>query len=280
VKVLKLVVTVAFSAAMLVIVPATNGRPVAAAPGLSLLSVNDEVQLGQQAQSELRQQTPVVGDAAVNNYLRGVFSQLVRRAGGPGYPYSVSMANYGEVNAFALPGGPVWVHRGAVQAAQNESQLAGVLAHEIAHISRRHVADRVTKSMVTGGLLALLGQVLPDDRKGQVGGFAAGLAAQGFMLKFSRDDEREADLEGARIMRQAGWDARGMPGFMDLLSQQQRRNPSSVEVFLSDHPGPAERAAALRAQRLPAGGRTDSAAFQQIRARLRSLGPTYRMRSR
>jgi predicted Zn-dependent protease len=273
-------ITVAFLFISAVLVWSPPNRSVTAAPGLSLLSVNDEVQLGQQAQGELRQQTPVVGDGAVNNYLRGVFTQLVRHADGPRYPYSVSMANYGEVNAFALPGGPVWVHRGAVQAAQNESQLAGVLAHEIAHISKRHVADRVTKQMVTGGLLALLGQVLSDDRKGQIGGVAAGLAAQGFMLKFSRDDEREADLEGARIMRNAGWDARGMPGFMELLRQQQQRDPSSVEVFLSDHPGPAERAAALRAQGLPAGGRQDSARFQQVRSRLRSLGPVYRMRSR
>jgi predicted Zn-dependent protease len=273
------IVAAALFSSLLVWTPSAPVRAAAAAQGLSLLSVSDEIELGREAQAQVRQQTPMLNDATVNNYVRGVFSQLARQASGPKYPYSISIADYVEVNAFALPGGPIWVHRGAIQAARNESQLAGVLAHEIAHIEKRHVAKQVTKGTVASGLLALLGAVLPNDRRGQIGQVAGGLTAQGFMLKFGRDAEREADLEGMRIMRRAGWDARGMPDFLDLLRQQQRGNPSAVETFLSDHPAPAERSAALRSQ-LPAGGRRDSAAFQRIRERLQSMRPAQRMRTR
>jgi predicted Zn-dependent protease len=260
----------------------TTGTAVAngSAAWQSLLSVSDEVQLGRQAQAEVRKGTPALQDAAVNRYVAGVFRQLAQKASGPKYPYSVSIANYAEVNAFALPGGPVWVHRGAIQTARNESELAGVLAHEVAHIAKRHVAEQVTKGTLAGGFLELLGRMLPDSRGGQAGEVVAGLAARGFMLKFSRDAEREADVEGARLMRAAGWDARGLPDFLDTLRRQQQRDPSSVEIFLSDHPAPGERAEALRAARLPAGGRRDSTAFQQARARLRSLPAAERLQRR
>ena len=189
----------------------------------------------------------------------------------------MSVANFEEINAFALPGGPVWVHRGAVEAANNESELAGVMAHEIAHIERRHVAKQITKGMFTGGLLQILGHVLPQNRNGDIGRVAGSIAAQGAMLKFSRDDERDADREGMRILRQAGWDAHGLPDFLVVLRDKAGRDPSSVEVFLSNHPAPSERAADLRAMGIPNGGRRDSPAFQEIRRRLRSMPPAPKM---
>ena len=130
--------------------------------------------------------------------MRGSGKALAARATGPAYPYSFSVANYRELNAFALPGGPVWIHRGILHAAANEAQLAGVLAHEIAHIAQRHAADQITKQLVANGFLGLLGAVLGNDpggaRTAQIG---ARVLAGGYMLKFSRDDEREADRVGA-----------------------------------------------------------------------------------
>jgi predicted Zn-dependent protease len=246
--------------------------------GLTLISVNDEIALGRQAQAEVQAQTPRIDDGEVVSYVRNVFQQLARHTSGPRYPYSVSMANYAEVNAFSLPGGPVWVHRGVLSAAQNESQLAGVLAHEIAHIERRHVARQISKQMVAGGILALIERVLPNDRPGKIGEVAAGVAAQSVILKYGRDDERDADREGTRLLRQSGWDARGLADFLDVLRRQQGRDPSSVEIFLSNHPGPAERAAALRAAGLRSGGRRDTDAFHRVQARLRQLPPPARMR--
>jgi len=246
---------------------------------ISLISVSDEIKLGQQTQREVRKEIPELTDQEVVAYVRGIGRQLAARAIGPKYPYSFSVANYKELNAFALPGGPVWVHRGILHAAVNESQFAGVIAHEIAHIAERHAADQITKQLVANGLLGLLGAILGNDgggaRTAQAG---AQILAGGYLLKFSRDDEREADRVGVRIMQRAGWDPRGMPEFMEILRREQGRDAGSVEVFLSSHPAPGERAADLR--RLigtRASGRRDSGAFQSVKARVRKLPPAKSM---
>jgi predicted Zn-dependent protease len=239
---------------------------------LSLISVQQEVELGRQAQQQVRKEVPQLQDRAVADYVSGLGRALAARARGPKYPYTFSVANYREINAFALPGGPVWVHRGAMQAAANESQLAGVLAHEIAHISQRHAADQITKSLVANGLLGLLGAALGNNGGARAAQVGARILAGGYMLKFSRDDEREADVIGADLMRRAGWDPRGMIEFMETLRREQGRDPGRVQVFLSSHPAPGERAARLRSSlRGKAAGRRDSAAFQRIRSRLRSM---------
>jgi beta-barrel assembly-enhancing protease len=245
---------------------------------LSLISVQQEVEIGKQAQQQIRKDVPELRDGAVTQYLAGLGRTLAARAKGPRYPYSFTVANYREINAFALPGGPVWVHRGAMQAAASESQLAGVLAHEIAHISERHAADQLTKSLVANGLLGLLGAVLGNDRGARAAQTGARILASGYMLKFSRDDEREADAVGADMMRRAGWDPRGMIEFMEMLRREQGSDPHRVQVFLSSHPAPGERASRLRTTlRGKTGGRRDSASFQRIRSKLQSLPPAQSM---
>ena len=170
----------------------------------------------------------------------------------------------------ALPGGPIWIHRGAIEAAQNESQLAGVVAHEIAHIANRHAAEQITKGTVANVGLGILGAVLGGGTGSHIAQLGANVAAQATMMKFSRDDEREADLKGLQYMRRAGYDPRGMVEFLRVLRAQQGRNPGSVATFFSSHPAPAERISRLQQQasRL-AGGRRDSATFQQVKRRLR-----------
>jgi predicted Zn-dependent protease len=246
--------------------------PVAA---LSLISVQQEVEIGRQAQQQIKKEVPALRDAAVTNYVASVGRKLIARAKGPKYPYSFSVANYREINAFALPGGPIWVHRGAIQAAATESQLAGVLAHEIAHISERHAADKITKSLVANGFLGLLGAILGNDAGGARAAQAgARILAGGYMLKFSRDDEREADSVGVEMMRRAGWDPRGMIEFMETIRRTQGNSPGRVEMFLSSHPAPAERASRLRtalAAQGKTGGQRDSAEFQRIRSRLNGM---------
>ena len=249
----------------------------------SLISVGDEIAIGRDAQQQVRKTVPVVSDASLSGYVRQVGTQLAARARGPRYPYSFSIANYRELNAFALPGGPVWINRGILHAAANEAQLAGFLAHEIAHIARRHAADQITKQLVANGFLGLLGAVLGNDpgaaRTAQAG---ARVLAGSYMLKFSRDDEREADVIGSQIMQRAGWDPRGMAEFMETLRREQGRDPGSVEIFLSSHPAPAERAAALRRSLgTRTSGRRDSAAFRAARMRaLRLTPPPGSMRAR
>ena len=191
-----------------------------AAPAISLVSVDDEIAIGREAQAQISRQTPQVTDRVVTSYVERLGRALASRASGPEYPYSFDVANYREVNAFALPGGPVWVHRGAIDLAGNESQLAGVLAHEVAHIAERHAADQLTKAVLANFGLGLLGALLGNSGGANAAQIAARLAAGGAFLKFSRDDEREADRVGAELMHRAGWDARGMLEFMQALESQ------------------------------------------------------------
>jgi predicted Zn-dependent protease len=241
----------------------------------ALISVEEEIAIGRQAQQQVRKDVAVVSDRAVA-YVASIGKRIASRAGGPRYPYNFSIANYKEINAFALPGGPVWIYRGALQVATNEAQLAGVLAHEVAHIARRNAADQLTKRLVADGLLGLLGAVLGNDRSAQAAQAGAQVLTGGYMLKFSRDDEREADRVGAEIVRRAGWDARGLLEFMEILQHHQGRDPSSVAVFLSSHPAPGERAELLR-KTVRAGGRRNSQEFQRVKTRLRQLPPAKTM---
>ena len=251
----------------------------ASASAVSLISVSQEIALGRETQQEVRKQVPQLSDTRVVGYVAGIGRQLARRATGPAYPYTFSVANYRELNAFALPGGPVWVHRGILHEAANESQLAGVLAHEIAHIAQRHAADQMTKTLVANGLLGLLGAVLGSEGGARTARLGAQVLAGGYLLKFSRDDEREADRVGLTIMRRAGWDPRGMAEFMETLARRQGRDPGSVEVFLSSHPAAAERVSLLRrATGNRASGRRDSRAFRDVKARLQRLPPARTMK--
>jgi predicted Zn-dependent protease len=248
---------------------------------LSLISVNDEIKLGQQAQREVRQQVPELRDSVVDGYVTNMGRRLAAAAGGPRYPYSFDVANYREVNAFALPGGPIWVHRGTIDVARNEAQLAGVMAHEIAHIASRHAASQLTKGTVANVGLGILGALIGDSTGARIAQLGAGVAAQATMMKFSRDAEREADMKALQYMKRAGYDPRGMVEFLQVLRAQQGRDPGSVQTFFASHPAPGERVRRLEqeANRL-AGGRRDSAGFQQVQSRLDRMPAAQSMRRR
>ena len=253
----------------------------AAVAAITLISVEEEIAIGREAQAEVRKEMPELTDAEVVGYVRGVARRLVQVAPGPKYPYSFSVANYREINAFALPGGPVWIHRGVLRAAGNEAQMAGVLAHEIAHIAERHAADQLTQSLATNLVLGGLGALLGNSGGAGVAQMAAGFLANGVTLKFSRDDELEADRVGLQMLTRAGWDGRGMVELFETLRKEAGRDPLAVEAFFSSHPAPRDRIAALDAQAARAqGGRRDSQAFQRMRARLQRLAPARSMSQR
>lgn len=243
--------------------------PIAVA-GLELISVDQEIQIGRQANAQMRKDVPELRDPVVTAYVNDVGRRLVRVAPGPKYPYSFVVANTREINAFSLPGGPVWIHRGVLQVATNESQVAGVLAHEIAHIAQRHAAAQLTKVAIANWGLGLLGAMLGNAGGAGAVQVAGGFLASGAFLKFSRDDERDADKVGLVLLTRAGWDARGMIELFDILRREQGRDPSSVEAFFSSHPSPQERIAELRTGvARHRGGRRDTTRFQEIKARLR-----------
>jgi len=239
----------------------------------SLVSVEQEIQIGREVDAQVRKEVPELRDAEVNDYLRGIGGRLVQQAPGPKYPYNFSVADYREINAFALPGGPVWLHRGVLHAATNESQVAGVLAHEVAHIAQRHAADQLTKATMANLGLGLLGAVLGSGGGASAAQVAASFLTNGIFLKFSRDDEREADAVGLQILRRAGWDGRGMVELFEILQREAKRNPGSVEVFFSSHPSPQDRIARLQADAGRGGGTRDTPRFQAVKARLQRMAP-------
>jgi beta-barrel assembly-enhancing protease len=245
---------------------------------ITLISVDDEIEIGRQADAKVRKEMAAFDDAETAAYVRGLAQRLVRVAPGPRYPYRFSVANYREINAFALPGGPVWINRGVLHAATNESQVAGVLAHEIAHIAQRHAADQLTKAMFANFSLGALGALLGNTGGASAAQSAAGLATNIWFLKFSRDDESEADRVGLRILTRAGWDGRGMVELFQIID---RAGGGDAVAWLSSHPTPKNRITALQADvGRTKGGTRDSAKFRAVKARLLKMAPAKPMPTR
>jgi predicted Zn-dependent protease len=247
---------------------------VLASLAFTLVSVSQEIEIGREENAQVRKQMAQLRDPQVNAYITRIGKRLAAAAPGAKYPYSFTVANYREINAFALPGGPVWMNRGVLQAAGDESQVAGVLAHEIAHIAQRHAADQMTKAVVAKWSLGMLGAMLGNAGGAGAAQVAGALVTDGVFLKFSRDDEKEADQVGLQIMRKAGWDPRGMTGLFEVLRREGKRDPGAVEVFFSTHPSPEDRIAQLNAATARSrGGIRDTPQFQAVKSHILRLAP-------
>ena len=226
----------------------------------------------------MRKQTAELREPQVTAYVARLGQRLARAAPGAKYPYTFSVADYREINAFSLPGGPVWINRGVLQASTNESQVAGVMAHEIAHIAQRHAADQLTKTILAKWTLGMLGAMLGNTGGAGTAQIAGALVTNGVFLKFSRDDEREADRVGMEIVTRAGWDPRGMIELFEILRREEARDPGAVEVFLSTHPSPQDRIAELAAaDARRRGGTRDSPQFRAMKARVLKLPAPHKM---
>jgi len=210
-------------------------------------SVQDDVKLGRQAAAEAEQQLPLLRDNEVADYVERVGSRLVAAIPSqfqhPEFRYYFRVVNARDINAFALPGGPMYVNRGMIEAARREGEMAGVMAHEISHVALRHGTAQATKGQKYGllaGILGIGGQIL-----GGPAGAAAQIAGQGvgvYFLKFSREYETEADILGAQIMARAGYDPRDLATMFQTIQQQ---GGGSSGGFLSSHPSPANRYARI-----------------------------------
>ncbi|MBO0798660.1 MAG: M48 family metalloprotease, partial [Blastocatellia bacterium] len=157
------------------------------------------------------------------------------------FPYQFQVVATREINAFALPGGFLFVNAGAIAAARNEGELAGVMAHEIAHVELRHGTNQASKQRVAKAGIGILGSIASggdNSNLGQAVNAIGGLGANMLFLKFGRGAEKEADLEGARIMTEAGYDPRDMANFFKTLESE---GGQRVPEMLSDHPDPGNR---------------------------------------
>lgn len=239
--------------------------------------VADDVKVGRQAAAEVEQQLPILNDYEASNYVSRVGQRLVNSIPNefrqPEFQYYFKVVNARDINAFALPGGPMYVNRGMIEAARSEGEMAGVMAHELSHVALRHGTAQATKAQkysLLAGILGIGGQII-----GGPAGAAAQVAGQGvgvYFLKFSREYETEADILGARIMAQAGYDPRELANMFKTLEQQ----GGGGGGFLSDHPSPSDRYARINQEaqylRVNSAPRNDTRDFERIKERLRSLG--------
>jgi beta-barrel assembly-enhancing protease len=235
-------------------------------------SVQDDIKLGRQAAQEAESQFPLLRDETVRGYVENVGRRLVAGIPSefqhPEFQYYFKVINARDINAFALPGGPMYVNRGMIEAARTEGEMAGVMAHEISHVALRHGTAQATKGQkysILGGIAGIAGTILGGPGVGQLA--QAPFAV--YLLKFSREYETEADLLGARIMANAGYDPRDLANMFRTIEAQ---GGGGGGGFLSDHPSPSDRYARINreAQYLrvnPSG--TDSREFARIQQRLR-----------
>jgi Zn-dependent protease with chaperone function len=209
--------------------------------------VSDDVQVGRQAAAEVEQKMPIMNDQEVQSYLDRVGQRLVnaipQEFQHPGFRYTFRAVNARDINAFALPGGPMYVNRGMIEAARTEGEMAGVMAHELSHVALRHGTAQATKAgSAKAQLPAILGAIGGAILGGPLGGVAAQagqIGSAAYITKYSREFETEADILGAQIMARAGYDPRDLANMFRTIQQQ--GGGSGGPEFLSSHPNPANR---------------------------------------
>jgi len=248
-----------------------------ATPGFNLFSVEQDIEIGRQSAAQAGRQLPLLNDRNVDRYLNEVVRKLAAQAPGARYPYKIKAVNASAINAFSLPGGPMYVNRGLFEAARSEAELAGVLAHEMSHVALRHGTHQASKAYVSQAGLGILGGLLGKNggNTSKIVNAIGGLGLNVAFLKFGRDAEYQADQLGAEIMAGAGYNPVAMANFFELLRSEQGHDPGKLEQFFSDHPPSADREARIReeAGSLRLVQSRDVGGFDRMRADLRRRSP-------
>jgi Peptidase family M48 len=242
----------------------------------NVYSPNTDVQVGKQNADVMARKLPLCNDPRVDKYLTSLGMRLVAKLPTKGvqYPWEFHCVNDKSINAFALPGGYVFVNRGAIEAADNESQLAAVMGHELSHVALRHGTAQASKAQLTQGAAGILGGLLGGSTGGQLLTQGVALGAGGLLLHYSRADETQADVMGTQVLYDTGYDPRAMAQFFEKLQAETAgKNPPQ---FLSDHPNPGNRVERVnqeidRLGGLPANGKRDSAEFEAIKREVMAL---------
>src|SRR5438874_3243758 len=183
--------------------------------------------MGRQVSKEAGSQLSIIRNGDIASYIDSLGRQLASRAPGEKYPYQFKVVNDKAINAFALPGGFVYVNRGAIEAADNEAQIAGVMAHEIGHVVLRHGTNQASKAYLAQAPLSILGGVLGSNSVGSVlAQLGVGFAANSILLKYSRDAERQADLMGTQTLYDTGYDPKAMVQFFEKIQAESKGRAS------------------------------------------------------
>jgi Zn-dependent protease with chaperone function len=244
--------------------------------GWNLFSPQQDVEIGAQSAQAAEQQLPLVRDSDVQSYVNNIGQKLARNAGGPAFNYQFKVVNASDINAFALPGGYIYINRGIIENAKNEGEVAGVMAHEIAHAALRHGTHQASKAYAAQAGLAILGGVLGGkvgQNTAQILNTVGGVGLNALFLKFSRDLESQADVRGAQILAASGYSPADMVSFFHTLESVDKSRKTS---WMSDHPAPPDRIARIQKEagmlRVTDNPTTNVAQLNNIKADLRQSG--------
>jgi Zn-dependent protease with chaperone function len=245
-------------------------------PGFNLFSPNDDVQIGEQSAQQAMQQLPLLNDAQVNAYVNRIGQRLAANAGGPQFQYQFRVVNQSDINAFALPGGFIFVNRGVLDNARNEGEVAGVLAHEISHVALRHGTHQASKAYLAQTGISILGGILGGkigQGTAQIINAVGGIGLNALFLKYSRDIETQADVRGSQILTASGYSPVDMENFFRTL---ERVDPSKKTNWMADHPAPPDRIARIEKEaqllHVSATPTENVADLRQIQSRLNGYG--------
>jgi predicted Zn-dependent protease len=243
--------------------------------GINFYSIEHEIALGKGLAQEVERSSKLIDDPVIVEYVNRVGQNLVRNSDAH-VPFTIKVIDSDEVNAFALPGGFFYVNSGLIMRAQEEAELAGVMAHEISHVTARHGTKQATKGEVMQLATIPLMLLGPGGWAGYGIYQALQLAIPLSYLKFSRDDEKEADFLGLQYMYKAGYDPNAYVTFFERIQADEKRRPGTIPKFFSTHPPTPDRIAATQkeiARILPEKDEyiVTTSEFDQVRARLRNV---------
>lgn len=246
------------------------------AVGRALLSPAQEKQLGAELAAQVRQETPQSKDPVVQQYVDSVATKVLatvpeKKRQEFRFTFDVIDAP-NDVNAFALPGGHIFVMSGLLEAVDSEAELAGVLSHEVAHVVAGHPSQQLAAQVG----VQTLGAIALGGNPGLIQQLAASIVATGYLAAHTREMEEEADTLGVQFLASAGYDPRGMSSFFAELARLQKSSPNFVERFVSTHPAPAERSrrvsALIAEKRLAGGQQTLVGGLDQVQQRVQGVG--------
>ncbi len=274
------------SRVLAVLVAASMGVAVAAqtviTPPKNKYTPQQDVELGREAAAEVRQQYPVITDEVISGYLERAGRSLV--AASPAnlnnrvFEYSFTPVNLKEINAFALPGGPMFVNRGMFDAAGAEGEVVGVMAHELAHVLLRHGTANATKAQKfqIGAVAGAIAGAIIGGGWGEAISQGSQFGLGAWLMKYSRDYEKQADLLGAQIMARAGFDPRDLARMFEAIEKESKGSPPQ---WLSSHPNPGNRVQYINAEasKLKIANRPSSTGFAQAKSRFASMPPAKSM---
>ena len=267
---------VLFLGVSLLATPNASAQRTQLKPGWNHFSPQQDITLGKRAASDAEKQLPLCNAPKVDAYLTQLGTRLAQKlsTGGVQYPFEFHCVNDKAINAFALPGGYVFVNRGAIEASDNEAQLAGVMAHELSHVALRHGTNQATKAIVAETGLGIFGAVFGDSTGGALLTTLGNFTAGGVLLRYSRTAESQADIMGTQVLYDSGYDPRALAQFFEKLEAETKgKNPPE---FFSDHPNPEHRVGRVdeEVEKLggpPANAKRDSAEFEAIKREVLAL---------